>query len=229
MLRSLGSICRQLLLAPKFDPYADAVGHDSPLAAGLVRLLAPAFQAAAISLLLPIERRAGQHLAWSCDDVYNLAVVLGGPRLAAGMAAHLAAESDGSYIPSAALQLLQPLCQLLSRAPLDSQAGSLNAQAAVVGSCWALVGAVCSQLSDRIAGRLLHGVPDCLFDARAQRTCQQLQQQLPRLVPQLLWRAQLLNAAAAANERPLLSMLSSMDAAMCLLDVLKRPFSPAAL
>ena len=182
MLCEVSALLRWLFDEPQFAPHAAAIEQHSAVAASLVRLLAPGVEAAATALQPPAEQRSAERSKWKWQDVKGLAVVLAAEPLAAGLSAHLTA--DGPGIGANALQLLQPACQLLSRAPLDSWAEAAGEQpAALVDACWLLVHAVSAVLT---------GSAGCessiWFSPRAQRASQLLLQLPERLTTLLLWR-----------------------------------------
>lgn len=185
-LSNLAEVCYALLYPAQnldFSSHAAAVQQDGSLGAGLVRLLAPAFQAAAIALQLPAEHRSSQHVAWSSRHVLSLAGVLSCNAVRAGLEVYLAA--DGPGIGRNALQVLQPACQLLSRVPLDLQAATPAKQTEVVFHCFWLVSVLSGLLARSINDQRQQG--SWRWDARAQRACDLLLQLLPRAVPLLLW------------------------------------------
>ena len=185
VLSNLGRICGHIVSSPDFAPHAAAIEQDAPLAASLVRLLAPAFQAAAIALQLPLEQRSAQHKDWSVMDASRLAVALSAESLRAGLAAHLAA--DGPGIGRSMLQLLQPACQLLTHLP-GSPEGTAMQNLALVDGCWRVLGAVSAAALSCSASQWRQG--NCSWNEAAERASRPLLQLLPQLVPLLLWREQ---------------------------------------
>lgn len=220
----LGDICCTLLYRPELAAHAIAIQHDGPLATGLVRLLAAAFQAVAVALQLPAEGRSAKHAAWTWSHLENLAYALDATALRGALEAHLA--SDGHGLSSAALQLLQPTCQLLGRAPYDSRPDEPDQPSAAICSCCELGGTIGLLLSERVQRQRQHG--NWRWNEQAQRTYQLLQQLLPRLVPLLLWREQLQPTEDTPLEPALLYMLSGMVGVVRLLLMMTLLLSPAA-
>ena len=182
VLCEVSALLLWLLDEPQFAPHATAIEQHSAVAASLVRLLAPGVEAAATALQPPTEQGSAERNKWKWQDVKGLAVVLAAQPLAAALASHLAA--DGPGIGTNALQLLQPACQLLSWAPLDSWAEPAGEQpAALVDACWLLIHAV--------SGILMRSTgceSSIWFSPRAQRASQLLLQLPEHLTPLLLWR-----------------------------------------
>lgn len=207
-MSDFSTICFKLLFRPDFAAHAAALQRSSSLATDVVRLLAPTFQAAAVALQLPPERRSAQHRGWSWTDLSVMAVVLASTPLRSSLLAHLAA--DGPGIGGNALQLLQPACQILSTAPEGMPPG----QTQLVNDCWAAVCCLFSTL--RILRQQLRG--GFWRYKRSQQASRLLLQMLSQLAPMLLWREQLSvehGFAGAAN-----SMLTSAFIALSLLQVL---------
>lgn len=217
MLPDLSQVCNTIVLAPELTPHSAAIRHDHDLAAGLVRLMAYAFQTATIAMQLPAERLSTQHGDWNWTALQELVAVLASERLDFGIAAHLGA--DGLRVGRNALQLLLPACQLLNRLPIGDEAGAPAQQAALIGGCWALLRAVCHLLRGGL--QIRHEQGSSHWGRQEQQASQLLLQLAARFAPLLHWCEQLTQEEwGEAISNAARSMLDGYCAAVNMLTVL---------